>query len=83
MLERTLLPALSVPALALEPAPAALCEASFAITLEREIRGLRPGRTFAFGGTGGFTGDEDFWRTMVVAAVVNDMGGRAEGGLRG
>jgi hypothetical protein len=87
MLERTLPPALSVPALALEPEPAALCEASLAITLDREIRGLRPGRTFAFSGAGGFAGEEDFcsaaWPTMVVAAVVNDMGACAGGELRG
>jgi hypothetical protein len=31
---------------------AARCDASFAITFEREIRGFRPGSTFAFIGTG-------------------------------
>lgn len=87
MLERTLPLALSVRAFALEPAPPALCEASLAITLEREIRGLRPGRTFAFGGTGIFDDEHGFsspaWPAILVAAVANDMGGRAASGLRG
>lgn len=87
MLERTLPPGFGVPAVALELAPAALCEASLAITLEREIRGLRPGRTFAFGGIDGFTGEDDVPRadrpTILVAAVVRDIGGPTGGGLRG
>lgn len=84
MLERTLPPGFSVPARGIELAPAALCEASFAMTLEREIRGLRPGRTLA----GGFDGDEDGLSsfclpTILLAAAVNDMGVRAGNGLRG
>lgn len=87
MLERTLPPDLGVPALALALAPAALCDASFAITLERETRGLRPGRTFVCGERGDFAGEVGFplagWPTMLVAAAVKDMGSSVGSGLRG
>ena len=69
---------------------ASRCEASLAITLEREIRGLRPGSTFGFGGIGGldsigFAPNDSATPglTTVSAAAVSDIGGRIEAKLGG
>lgn len=53
------------------------------MTLEREMRGLRPGNTLGFGGTGGFDDDDDDALTILSAAAVRDIRGRIVPGLGG
>ena len=81
----------AVPAAATRVTSASRCEASLAITLEREMRGLRPGSTFGFGGIGGLNTDDldsagpaaEPRLTMLSAAAVSDIGGRIVAGLGG
>lgn len=70
-------------------ASAARCDASLAMTLEREMRGLRPGNTLGFGGIGGFDDDDAAGPTsmpdltILSAAAVRDIGERIVAGLSG
>ena len=79
----------AAPSVATRVTSASRCEASLAITLEREMRGLRPGSTFGFGGIGGLNTDgvarpaAEPDLTMLSAAAVSDIGGHIVAGLGG